>query len=33
MALNISPANEGLDLRVDVTWVDLSDGTDWSIYV
>lgn len=31
MALNVSPAAEGLDLRVDVTWVNLYDGTDWTI--
>lgn len=31
MALNVTPAAEGLDLRVDVTWVNLYDGTDWTI--
>jgi hypothetical protein len=31
MALNVLPAAEALDLRVDVTWVNLYDGTDWTI--
>jgi hypothetical protein len=31
MALNTTPAVGDLDLRVDVTWVNLYDGTDWTI--
>ena len=31
MALNVTPGAEDLDLRVDVTWVNLYDGTDWTI--
>jgi hypothetical protein len=31
MALNMLPEVGDLDLRVDVTWVNLYDGTDWTI--
>jgi len=31
MALNLTPAAEDLDLRVDVTWVNLYDSSDWTI--
>jgi len=31
MKLNTSPAAGDLDLRVDITWVNLYDGTDWTI--
>jgi hypothetical protein len=31
MALNLTPVAEDLDLRVDVTWVNLDDRADWTI--
>ena len=31
MVLNALPAAEGLDLRVDVIWMNLYDETDWTI--